>query len=172
MAAATGKRPKTSVVKQASIGQTSDFLKSLPQKPKEELTLREAIDQMSEPLRAALNKGYNYQELAAILTEKGVKISAFTLKNYVPSGKRRAAKEKAAKAAARQTRAAKVAEAAAAEEASPKKTTRGGRSATTAAKAAADAGATVKQPAAKRTTRATKPAAAKSAPARGRKKTV
>lgn len=93
------KRSKAVAVKQASIGNTSAFLESLPEKPKEDLSLREAIDQLREPLRAALSRGYTYAELAEMLTEKGVKISAFTLKNYVPSGKRRANKEKEAAAA-------------------------------------------------------------------------
>lgn len=87
------KRPKAAAVKQASIEGTSAFLESLPDKPKEDLSLREAIDQMRDSVRSALNKGYTYQELAAMLTEKGIKISAFTLKNYVPSGRRRSSKE-------------------------------------------------------------------------------
>ncbi len=94
MAVVTEKRQKAVAVKQSSIGNTSAFLESLPEKPKEDLSLREAIDQLREPLRAALSRGYTYLELAEMLTEKGIKISAFTLKNYVPSGKRRANKEK------------------------------------------------------------------------------
>jgi len=99
MVEATEKRQKAIAVKQSSIGNTSAFLESLPEKPKEDLSLREAIDQLREPLRAALLRGYTYLELAEMLTEKGIKISAFTLKNYVPSGKRRANKEKEAAAA-------------------------------------------------------------------------
>jgi len=92
MPTSTGKKPKATLVKQDAIDQTSVFLQSLPEKPKENLSLREAIDQMQDSLREALAKGYNYQELAAMLTEQGIKISAFTLKNYVPSGRRRATK--------------------------------------------------------------------------------
>lgn len=97
MPTSTGKKPKATLVKQDAIEQTSVFLQSLPEKPKENLSLREAIDQMQDSLREALAKGYNYQELAAMLTEQGIKISAFTLKNYVPSGRRRAAKGQTAK---------------------------------------------------------------------------
>ncbi len=100
MIEATEKRKKAIAVKQSSIGNTSAFLESLPEKPKEDLSLKEAIDQLREPLRAALSRGYTYPELAEMLTEKGIKISAFTLKNYVPSGKRRANKEKEAPAKA------------------------------------------------------------------------
>lgn len=96
MAAATSKRPKSASVKNASLEQTGAFLQALPEKPKEQLSLKEAIAQLQEPLRAALAKGYSYQELAAMLAETGIHISAFTLKNYVPSGKRRSTKEQAA----------------------------------------------------------------------------
>ncbi|NJP08838.1 MAG: hypothetical protein HC866_04610 [Leptolyngbyaceae cyanobacterium RU_5_1] len=89
MATAATKRPKASVVKQAAIEHTSTFLQALPEKPKEDLSLKEAIGQLQDPIRAALAKGYTYQELAALLSEKGIRISAFTLKNYVPSGRRK-----------------------------------------------------------------------------------
>ncbi|MBW4694252.1 MAG: hypothetical protein KME27_21110 [Lyngbya sp. HA4199-MV5] len=94
MATATRQRSRATVVNQEAVGQASDFLQKLPEKPKEDLTLREAVGQMQESLKAALAKGYNYQDLAKMLSEKGIKISALTLKNYVPSGKRQAAKSK------------------------------------------------------------------------------
>jgi hypothetical protein len=93
MAAVTTKRTKASAVKQASIKDTNAFLESLPEKPKEDLSLREAVEQMRESVRGALAKGYSYQELAAMLTDQGIRISAFTLKNYVPSGRRRSLKD-------------------------------------------------------------------------------
>lgn len=126
MAEQTEKRTKAVAVKQASIESTSAFLESLPEKPKEDLSLREAIDQLREPLKAALSRGYTYAELAEMLTEKGIKISAFTLKNYVPSGKRRANKEKeaAAKVGTRRGRKIQAVESAVAElEAQPAKLT-------------------------------------------------
>lgn len=117
MVVVTEKRQKAVAVKQSSIGNTSAFLESLPEKPKEDLSLREAIDQLREPLKAALSRGYTYLELAEMLTEKGIKISAFTLKNYVPSGKRRANKEKevAAKVGTRRGRKNQAVESAGAE---------------------------------------------------------
>lgn len=179
----TGKRPKATVVKQDSIEQTNTFLQSLPEKPKENLSLREAIDQMQDSLREALSKGYNYQELAALLTEQGIKISAFTLKNYVPSGRRRNSKAQAAKAAPTTRRGKAKAEAEGAEsgaesgveagsaaEAAPvastegkktaAKTPRGRGSKTAAAKATGTSEATVKSATGKTTTRRS-PAAAK-----------
>ncbi|MBW4518153.1 MAG: hypothetical protein KME16_00265 [Scytolyngbya sp. HA4215-MV1] len=91
-----GKRLKTVIVKKESIEYASTFLQQLPEKPKENLSLREAINQLRDQLKAALIKGYSYEDLAKMLTGKGIEISPSTLKNYVPSGKRQAAKEQAA----------------------------------------------------------------------------
>jgi len=196
MAEAVEKRSKSVAVKQASIGNTSAFLESLPEKPKEDLSLREAIDQLREPLRAALSRGYTYAELAEMLTEKGIKISAFTLKNYVPSGKRRANKEKeaaAAKAGTRRGRKTQAVESAGIElEAQPSKPTetpaKSSLSAAkkteletsenapqtqkaSAAKTKTDDESTVKQPTAtKSRAAATKKSAAKSTSTQSRKK--
>jgi hypothetical protein len=165
MAAATSKRPKSASVKNASLEQTGAFLQALPEKPKEELSLKEAIAQLQEPMRAALAKGYSYQELAAMLAETGIHISAFTLKNYVPSGKRRSNKEQSAKTTSRAGRKprgeqsavvdlpAKSPRSTGGETARAKASTDSdstskpsrGRKTTTAAKAKADTGATVKQ---------------------------
>lgn len=161
MAAATSKRPKSASVKNASLEQTGAFLQALPEKPKEELSLKEAIAQLQEPLRAALAKGYSYQELAAMLAETGIHISAFTLKNYVPSGKRRSTKEQTAtKTASRsgrkpavvdlpakspQSTGGKAARAKASTDSDSSSKPARGRKTTTAAKTKADTGATVKQ---------------------------
>ncbi len=93
MATGTGKRPKAVVVKKAAIENTSTFLQQLPEKQKDDLSLKETIAILCDPLKSALAKGYTYPELAAMLSDKGIKISAFTLKNYVPAGKRRSAKD-------------------------------------------------------------------------------
>lgn len=178
MAAVPTKRPKASAVKQASIKDTNAFLQSLPEKPKEDLSLREAVEQMRDSVRGALAKGYTYQELAAMLTEKGIKISAFTLKNYVPSGRRRSSKEQVDKAVPKRGRKTKaeVGEEVVAKEApvattkngsaptvetpaAPAKTPRGRGKTATAAKTKTGSEATVKQP----TTRRTASTAAKSA---------
>jgi transposase len=179
-AAPAGKRPKASLVKQAAIDHTSAFLQALPDKPKEDMSLREAIDQMRDSLKNALSKGYTYQELAAMLTDQGIKISAFTLKNYVPSGRRRS-KEQLPVPTTRKTRKSKadqveaiVAELArepapedlseaslatvvepspTAEETVEKAPVRSRRKSTTAAKAKTDDEATVKQTITKRPVR-------------------
>jgi hypothetical protein len=153
MTIATEKKPKATAVKQSSIEHTSAFLQSLPEKPKEDLSLREAIDQLREPLQAALRRGYTYLELADMLTEKGIKISAFTLKNYVPSGKRRANKEKEAqaKAGTRRGRKTEAVESAATELASqPSKTAESTSKASISESAKTEAEMSEKSPSAKK----------------------
>ncbi|MBL1179399.1 hypothetical protein [Pantanalinema sp. GBBB05] len=77
-------------VKQAAIDDAQLALQALPDKPKEKLSLKEAVEKLKAPLQAALAKGYSYQELAMMLKENDIVISAATLKNYVPVGKRAA----------------------------------------------------------------------------------
>lgn len=104
MLVVTNKRPKTVLVKKDSVAQAGNFLDSLPEKPKETFSLRSAVDRLREPIRAALAKGYTYDEVAALLAKQGISISPSTLKNYVPSGSRQATKTKMAGAKTRQTK--------------------------------------------------------------------
>lgn len=87
-------KSKNPVVKQEHIHHAISFFSDLPEKSKETVSLREAVELMKEPLRAAMAKGYTHVDLAEILTQQGIKISALTLKNYLPSGKRLATKGK------------------------------------------------------------------------------
>lgn len=104
MAQSTGKRPRATLVKQDVVQQARGFLESLPEKPKDDFSVREAVDHLREELQAALARGYSYQDLAQILNGKGIKITVSTLKNYIPSGKRQATKDKATKAPRRTSR--------------------------------------------------------------------
>jgi hypothetical protein len=65
---------KTAAVKQGTIDHTISFLTELPEKPKDDLSLREAVKQMQAQLKAALAKGYSYADLAKLLTDKGIKV--------------------------------------------------------------------------------------------------
>lgn len=96
MAATTRGRSKSAAVNRELLETAGSFLETLPEKPKEEMSLREAMKHLREPIQAALAKGYNYPDLAEVLAQQGIRISATTLKNYVPTGKRQAAKEKKA----------------------------------------------------------------------------
>jgi septum formation inhibitor MinC len=95
MTAATRGRSKAVNVNKQSVEQAGSYLQELPEKPKENLSLREAVGQLRDQIQAALAKGYSYDDLAKMLTEKGIEISATTLKSYVPAGKRQSNKDKA-----------------------------------------------------------------------------
>jgi len=62
---------------------TLSALEKLEEKAKDELSLRESIAFLSEKLQSALKKGYSYQDLAEILVQQEIKISAATLKQYL-----------------------------------------------------------------------------------------
>ena len=89
-------RSKSAAVSRDVVESAGSFLSTLPEKPKEELSLRESMGHLRESVQAALAKGYSYQDLADLLGKQGINISATTLKNYVPSGKRQAARDKKA----------------------------------------------------------------------------
>jgi len=64
----------------------------LPPKPKQGMTLREAISKFKPTITKALRRGYTYEEVAFILTEEGISIKGATLKQYLAElkGKKRA----------------------------------------------------------------------------------
>ncbi|UBF30443.1 hypothetical protein K9N68_35195 (plasmid) [Kovacikia minuta CCNUW1] len=133
-------RSKTATVKQKALSNTASFLTELPEKTKEEMSLREAVKQMQPQLKAALAKGYSYQDLATMLTDLGIKISALTLRNYLPSGKRQAGKaaRRPRKAASREAVAAPPADSAGEGE-EPAPSVENGKAATTAKVAESEA---------------------------------
>jgi len=85
---------RASVVKPEVMGQVAGFLNELPDKPKDQLSLKEAIAELLEPIQAAFSKGYTYPEIADILRDHGIQISAFTLKSYVPRGRKQSSAKK------------------------------------------------------------------------------
>ncbi|HCF28656.1 MAG TPA: hypothetical protein DEV81_15965 [Cyanobacteria bacterium UBA11049] len=73
---------------------TLSKLEQLDVKQKEELTLRESIYLLRDKLRAALNKGYSYEDLSEILEGQGILVSAATLKQYLTETKKEVTKDK------------------------------------------------------------------------------
>ena len=73
------------------------MLQELPPKPKDELSLKEAIAEMYEKITAALNRGYSHAEISEVLKGQGLQISSSTLKSYLaqvkPSDAPRRAKQ-------------------------------------------------------------------------------
>ncbi len=93
MATAT-RKPRATIVNREIVGQAKTLLQELPEKTKEDLSLREAVDHLEDEIKAAIARGYNYEDIAKILSQQGIKISSLTLKNYVPLGKRQLTKTK------------------------------------------------------------------------------
>ena len=69
---------------------TSDLLKVLSEQATAKLTSREVIEQQHEKLTAVLKEGKSMDELAALLTSNGAKISSSTLRNYLSAARRKA----------------------------------------------------------------------------------
>lgn len=86
------RRSRATLVKSDVVKEVNLFLQELPEKQKDDYSLKEAVDKLKEPLQDALSKGYTYDDLVKILAGRGIKISALTLKNYLPSGKKQTAK--------------------------------------------------------------------------------
>jgi hypothetical protein len=88
MAGAKRRSPTSTLVTKHSIESAGSALVELPEKPKEIWSLREAIDALKDQITLALDRGYTYPEISQMLTQRGVEISASTLKYYLSSVKR------------------------------------------------------------------------------------
>lgn len=102
-------------ISKTAIEQVSLKLKDLPEKPKENLSLREAISELHGSITTALNRGYSYDEVVKILSSQGVSITVASLKRYLAAARKEGAekpkKTRQTSARSRQTQLAKQAEA-------------------------------------------------------------
>ena len=78
----------SATISKSSIDQVTQALQNLPEKPKESWSLREAVAQLQDQITAALNKGYGYEEVAQMLSQQGIEISASSLKSYLSVARR------------------------------------------------------------------------------------
>jgi hypothetical protein len=88
MVRANNRLPSSVSVSRSSLDGVSLTLQGLPEKPKANWSLREAISALQESIRTALGKGYSYEEVSKMLSAKGIKISASSLKSYLSAAKR------------------------------------------------------------------------------------
>lgn len=88
MISTTRRSPNATLVTKASIDQASDALQGLPEKTKEKLSLREAVDVLRDHITAALEKGYSYEDIAVMLAKQGVSIAPSSLKHYLARSNR------------------------------------------------------------------------------------
>lgn len=86
MPTSTKRTRSSAVISKASIEQATAFLNELPEKPKQALSLREAVEMMRELVTDALSKGYSFEEVAEMLTERGISITPSSLKYYLTRG--------------------------------------------------------------------------------------
>lgn len=87
--AAKGKR----TVSRKALDQIAENLAKLPEKKSSELSYREAVFEQSETLLAALKRGYSYEDLAAVFSNGGIKISTSTLKRYLREARKNTASQ-------------------------------------------------------------------------------
>jgi len=64
--------PNATLVMQPAIDEAAEALENLPEKVKEKLSLREAVDTLREQITAVLDKGYSYEDIAAMLEKQGI----------------------------------------------------------------------------------------------------
>lgn len=88
MAGTKRRSPTSTLVSKDSISGASSALQSLPEKPKEIWSLREAIHLLKDQITLALDRGYSYTEVSQMLSSKGVEISPSTLKYYLSSARK------------------------------------------------------------------------------------
>ena len=162
MAVATSRRSRAVNVSREAVDQVGVLLQQLPEKPKEAVSLQEAVNQLQEEIRLALSKGYSYAELAPLLGEQGIAISANTLKRYVSIGRGKTGRGRKPSTNGRRKKATTETDgdssyAAEAEEEAPQAPRRGGRK--PKAESAAEPAAEAPKTRAKRTSAAAKPAA-------------
>jgi hypothetical protein len=94
MVGTSGRRSRAASIQKQAIDQVNASLQDLPEKPKDNLSLREAVNLLQDEIRSALAKGYTHEDLAAIFADQGIEISALTLKRYVSSGRSQGTKTK------------------------------------------------------------------------------
>ncbi len=86
--AKTKKSIAANKVEATAIDQIESLFADLPEKPQENVSLREAVAALREPLKASLAKGYGYDELTKILNENGIEIRSSTLKHYLATAQK------------------------------------------------------------------------------------
>jgi hypothetical protein len=75
--------PKTIRIAKTAIDDAISTFKQLPAKAPADYSLREAIGQILPAINDLIKKGYNLDEISALLTQKDIAISSTTLKQYL-----------------------------------------------------------------------------------------
>lgn len=83
MSPAKKRPPSAAQISNSTLEKATLALQALPEKPKENLSLRETIFELQGIIRAALDKGYTYEDIAALLNNQGVSIAPSSLRYYI-----------------------------------------------------------------------------------------
>lgn len=75
-------------ISKAAIDQVGTTLQDLPEKPRENLSLREAVATLQDSITTALDRGYSYEEVVNILSRQGVDITVASLKRYLAAARK------------------------------------------------------------------------------------
>jgi ABC-type sugar transport system substrate-binding protein len=67
--------------------QVAGIMQVIQQLPSKGYSLKMLIADMRSEIQQALDRGYSYPEMAAILTQQGIKIAPRTLRAYLKTGK-------------------------------------------------------------------------------------
>lgn len=82
------KRTKRTMISRSLADRLSQKLEQLPEKKKTELTPKELIFENAEQLDSALERGYDYDDLVALLKDDGIKLSKTTLRQYLSEARK------------------------------------------------------------------------------------
>lgn len=82
--------PNATLTTKSALDLATVALQDLPEKPKEKVSLREAVELLQTEIVDALGKGYSYEEIAEVLSKEGIPIASSSLKHYLARSKRQA----------------------------------------------------------------------------------
>jgi hypothetical protein len=93
MPSTSRRSPNATLVTKPAIDEAAEALENLPEKTKEKLSLREAVDVLRDQITAALDKGYSYEDIAAMLEKQDISIAPSSLKHYLARSNRQLKQE-------------------------------------------------------------------------------
>jgi hypothetical protein len=107
----TAKSSSTAIIPRRIVDQIKGVFKDSPVKEKDTFLLKEAIAEMLPEIEEMIQKGYSYDEIAALFSDHSVEVKGATLKKYCSELRKTAVaakgtKSKSQKAAVQDTKAA------------------------------------------------------------------
>lgn len=74
---------KTNCITTDKLERLLSALKELPVKPREKLSLREAVMELAEAIRGAINKGYSLTDIAELFAQMNINVRPATISGYL-----------------------------------------------------------------------------------------